>query len=234
MGSRTISVPQRSGILGDPVLYETIARIVAGVNSALTVTMAPSMPTSPNGTLVLTNPVVRLVGGGTIRTIAPVDFDVPIYLISTTNDVALETGGNIGAAATIAAGSACALVREQATGLWWPIVGGSGGSSGTFPSGRTAATSAATVTAVGNVNGIDLTGATGVSNLVRSPAVYTHGEQMVIHNANAGNTITLAHLGGGTQFFFFPNGANLVLQPWGSAIFSYDAPNTMWVHLVPA
>lgn len=124
--ARTVSVPQRSGTLSDPLLYETLSRMIAAINSALTVAMAPSIPTSPSGTITPTNPVTRLVGGGTIRTIGVVDFDVPIYLIASTSDVELETGGNIGAAVTIKAGTACALVQDKTVGVWWPITGGGG------------------------------------------------------------------------------------------------------------
>jgi len=135
MGSRTISVPQRSGMLAEPMLYETISRMIAGINSALTVAMAPSAAVTPSGTLNPTNPVVRLNGPGTIRTIGPVDFDVPIYLIAGSDDVQLETGGNIGSAATVLRGTACALVREAGTGAWWPIAGSPPGIGGTMTPG---------------------------------------------------------------------------------------------------
>ncbi len=119
MGQRTISVPQRAGALSTPIVYEAVTRIVAGVNAALTQSMAASAPTTTSGTLAPTNPVVKLLSGGTVRNIAPVDFDVPIYLIATGGDVVLETGGNIGGTKTILSGMACALVRD-ATGVWWP------------------------------------------------------------------------------------------------------------------
>lgn len=125
--ARTVSVPQRSGTLSDPLLYETLSRMIVAINSALTVAMAPSIPTSPSGTISPTNPVTRLIGPGTIRTIGAVDFDFPIYLIASTSDVGLETGGNIGAAATIRAGTAGALVQDKTNGIWWPIVGGGDG-----------------------------------------------------------------------------------------------------------
>jgi hypothetical protein len=119
--ARTVSVPQRSGTLSDPLLYETISKMIVAINSALTGPMAPAAPTSPSGALSPSNPVVRLVAGGTIRTIAPVDFDSPVFLIATDGVVYLENGGNIGGAKTIASGTACMLVQDRTTRLWWAV-----------------------------------------------------------------------------------------------------------------
>lgn len=122
--ARTISVPQRSGMLNDPNLYEALARITQGVNLALTLPMRSGTPIGPSGTILPTDPITRLVSPGTVRTIGVVDFSVPLFLVATNGVVQLETGGNIGGAATIADKSAACLVYEASTQLWWPMTGG--------------------------------------------------------------------------------------------------------------
>lgn len=129
MAQRTVSIPQRNAFGKDAHLYEVLARLTAAVNAALTLPTAPSTPVTASGTITLSNPVARVAGPVTIKTIAPVDFGVPIFLIAATGDVRLGTGGNIGSSALISAGTAMCLIPEAATGIWWPAGGGSGGAA---------------------------------------------------------------------------------------------------------
>lgn len=121
MAQRTISVPQRAGALSTPIVYEALARIVSGINMALTQSVLPSAPVPVSGLIAPTNPIVRLTTAGTVRTIGPVDFSSPLYLIASNGDVVLETGGNIGSAYTIPDQHVGALVPDANTGLWWPV-----------------------------------------------------------------------------------------------------------------
>lgn len=111
--------------MSDPLLYEALNRIVSGVNSALTVPMAPSQPGPPSGVFTPSNPVSRLTTSGTIRTIGSVDFGCPLFLIAAEGPVTLETGGNIAAGVTVAQGQCCGLIYDATTGLWWPLAGAS-------------------------------------------------------------------------------------------------------------
>jgi hypothetical protein len=119
--ARTISIPQRAGSLSDPLLFETLARLVSAVNMALRLPAIQSADATASSTLVLSNPTVRVIGASPIRTIAPVDFAGPIYIIAPYGPVTLATGGNIGSAATIPQGRAGGLVMEPRTGIWWPL-----------------------------------------------------------------------------------------------------------------
>lgn len=123
MAQRTVSIPQISSLSQTPILYEALVKLRDGVNAAMTLPGANSTQVRATTSIQITNPFARVVGPGTIRTIAPVDFGVPIWLLASPVDVELAVGGNIGSAVTIKAGTVVGLVLETATGLWWPVGG---------------------------------------------------------------------------------------------------------------
>lgn len=121
MAQRTVSIPQISALAENHVLYEALVRLRDGVNVALTLPTTNSQSIRATTSVKLVNPFTRVVGPGTIRTIQPVDFGVPVWLLAQPANVDLAVGGNIGSAVTINAGTVVGLVLETATGLWWPI-----------------------------------------------------------------------------------------------------------------
>lgn len=123
MAQRTVSIPQIQSLAKMPILYEALVRLRDGVNRALTLPTANGTQVKAKATIVLTNPVTRVVGPGTVRAIAAVDFGVPVWLIAQPEDVELAVGGNIGSAVTISAGTAVGLILETSTGLYWPVGG---------------------------------------------------------------------------------------------------------------
>lgn len=121
MPQRTVSLPQKNALSSNAPLFECVSRLAEGVNEALTVPTRSGPPVRATGTVALVAPVTRVIGPGTITTIAPVDFGTPVFLIAFPVAVTLGTGGNIGSAVTIAAGTGVILVPEASTGLWWPV-----------------------------------------------------------------------------------------------------------------
>ena len=124
MPQRTVSIPQIQGIAArDSAMHEILTRLRDAVNTALTLPAANGVPVKAKSLVALSNPVARVVGPGTIRTIEGGDFGVPIWLIAPDADVELGVGGNIGSAVTIKAGTAVGLILERTTGLYWPVGG---------------------------------------------------------------------------------------------------------------